>query len=365
MHVGFIPFELYLGVLVVVVSIVGALPFLLPRNPRLFPFVLCELALIVVALIPLGAVSFGGIHVLYAVLTCCVPAIGVVALVSLAARRRTDHRRVFTVLAVLFLLPAPFGFYATNIEPRQLVVHHEQIGTNGQPLRVVVLSDIQSPSVGAFEKKVVKTANDQQGDLLLYAGDLYSGEDNPFPKHFDAFTKLVSDMHMPYGTYVVPGDHDGDDKLPTIVGAAGKTFLQEQLQVVKVRGMRIGILGLDTDHSSPSAISLLHDLAKRTDLDYKIVLEHKPDVIFNTPTGIDLVVAGHTHGGQVNIPFIGPVMTLSSIPRKQAAGGLFEYSGGRRLFVTSGAGEEHGGAPLVRFNDKPEVAVLDIAVPTK
>jgi predicted MPP superfamily phosphohydrolase len=365
MHVGPIPFDLYLGIFVVVVSAVGALPFSLPRNPRLFPFLLCDLALVAIALVPLGAVSFGGIHVIYAALTCCVPVIGLCALVSVAAKRRTDHRRIFGLISILFLLPAPLGFYATNIEPKQLEVDHVQIGANGRPLRLVVMADIQSPTVGKFEKKVVRTASEQKGDLILYAGDLYSGEDNPFPEHFGAFTQLVSQMNASYGTYIVPGDHDGDDRLPAIVNAAGKTFLQEHLQIVEIRGMRIGILGLDTDFSSPSANSLLRDLAKRTDLDYKIVLDHKPDAIFNTPAGIDLVVAGHTHGGQVNVPFFGPVMTLSSIPHKQAAGGLFEYSGGRKLFVTSGVGVEHGGAPLVRFNDKPEVAVLDIAVPSK
>jgi predicted MPP superfamily phosphohydrolase len=77
--------------------------------------------------------------------------------------------------------------------------------------------------------------------------------------------------------------------------------------------MRIGIVGLDADFTTANATALLADLAARTDLDYKIVLDHKPDAIFNTPPGIDLVVAGHPHGGQVNIPRFGPVMTLSYI----------------------------------------------------
>jgi predicted MPP superfamily phosphohydrolase len=147
------------------------------------------------------------------------------------------------------------------------------------------------------------------------------------------------------------------------VNAAGKTFMQEDVKVVDAKGMRIGIVGLDTDFTTENATALMRDLAQRTDLDYKIVLDHKPDVIFRTPPGIDLVVTGHTHGGQVNLPFFGPVMTLTNIPRDQAAGGLFNFPEGRQLFVTRGVGVEHGGAPIVRFNDTPQIAVLDVSVP--
>jgi predicted MPP superfamily phosphohydrolase len=370
MRVGPFEFYDYLAVCVATAALLAVIPFVIPfRGRTLMRFLLGGIAIAVtmsIAVMPLGATSFEGIHVAYGILTWSFPAMGVAAVVSTFISRMQVQRGVSLPLGILCIIPAFVGYYATNIEPKRLAVDHYDVGTptsESKRLRVVVISDIQSPEVGDFERRAARTAARQEADLILSPGDLYSGEDDPFPQQFEAFRELIKSMDAPFGTYFVPGDHDGDDMLPALVEAGGKTFLQEHLHEVRVRDLRVGILGLDTDYSSKNANQLMADLAARDDLDYKIVLEHRPDVIFNTPAGIDLVVAGHTHGGQVRIPFIGPVVTLSDIPREQAAGGLFDYPGNRKLFVTRGIGVEHGNAPVVRFNAKPQVAVLNINVP--
>ena len=71
------------------------------------------------------------------------------------------------------------------------------------------------------------------------------------------------------------------------------------------------------------------------------------------------VVAGHTHGGQVQIPFFGPLFTLTEIPREAAAGGLHEVNG-TQLYVSRGVGAERGEAPLIRFNCPPEISLLTL-----
>ena len=71
----------------------------------------------------------------------------------------------------------------------------------------------------------------------------------------------------------------------------------------------------------------------------------------------DLLVAGHTHGGQVRLPFFGPLVTLSTVPRSWASG-LTERPGGGRLVVSKGIGLERGLAPRLRFNCRPEVLIL-------
>lgn len=366
MKVGPLPFHEYLILAVATTALVGIIPILLRAKGRTLLFcVPVGLATLVFFLQPFSPLSFAGIHVLYGVFTWSIPAVGLTLIVTALFKRSGIQPRHAIALGAVLLLPGFLGFYATNIEPKMLEVDDFTIQKDtptSERLKIVVVSDIQSPSVGAFERKVARTVTQQQADIILFPGDLYSGEDEPFPQHFDEFTDLVSNLDAEFGTYFVPGDHDGDDTLPAIVEASGKTFLQEHLQVVQVRNARIGILGIDTDYSSKSANALLAELAENDELDFKIVVSHKPDVIFNTPSGIDLVVAGHTHGGQVQIPFLGPVITLSDIPRRQAAGGLFDYSGGRKLFVTRGIGVEHGEAPLVRFNDKPQIAVLDVTL---
>jgi len=91
---------------------------------------------------------------------------------------------------------------------------------------------------------------------------------------------------------------------------------------------------------------------------FHIVMGHSPDFALGNVRA-DLLVAGHTHGGQVRLPFIGPVITLSSVPRSWAAG-LTELTGGRTLIVSRGIGMERGSAPRLRFLCRPELVIVDV-----
>jgi len=91
-----------------------------------------------------------------------------------------------------------------------------------------------------------------------------------------------------------------------------------------------------------------------------IAVMHSPDSAPEAAAcGYDLVVAGHTHGGQVRLPAIGPLLTLSRVPGDVAAGGLHEV-GGQPLYVSRGVGLERGQAPPLRLLCPPEVAVLTV-----
>jgi predicted MPP superfamily phosphohydrolase len=74
----------------------------------------------------------------------------------------------------------------------------------------------------------------------------------------------------------------------------------------------------------------------------------------------DLLIAGHTHGGQVRLPGIGPLITLSRVRRSWAAG-LTDIGRGRQLLVSRGIGMERGRAPRLRFLCRPELVVLELA----
>ena len=93
----------------------------------------------------------------------------------------------------------------------------------------------------------------------------------------------------------------------------------------------------------------------------RLLLVHHPDpVLRDAPdTRIDLIVAGHTHGGQIQVPFIGPIRTASAVPRDIAAGGLHTFDG-RRIYLSRGVGVERGAAPKVRFGAPPEISLLTL-----
>src|SRR5690606_31801463 len=100
------------------------------------------------------------------------------------------------------------------------------------------------------------------------------------------------------------------------------------------------------------------DLPRPSDR-YHIVLGHRPDFALGS-VDADLLLAGHTHGGQVQIPGFGPLVTLSNIPRAWAAGTVVSLDDDTTLVVSRGLGMERGVAPRLRFLCRPELVILDL-----
>ncbi len=96
--------------------------------------------------------------------------------------------------------------------------------------------------------------------------------------------------------------------------------------------------------------------------DIRILLTHAPDAALLLPrdSRVDLVVAGHTHGGQIQLPLVGPLVTFSRVPRDVAGGGLHVLDG-TQVYVSRGVGCERGQAPQIRFLCPPEVSLLTLA----
>jgi predicted MPP superfamily phosphohydrolase len=146
------------------------------------------------------------------------------------------------------------------------------------------------------------------------------------------------------------------------VRGTGAKLLTNDVARIRIGDRRVSIAGVPLAYWS--------DASKRTvrafedapgDRDVRIVLAHRPDVVYllEPDTRVDLVVAGHTHGGQVNLPLVGPLSVASQVPREVGAGGLHTLDG-RRLYVTRGVGVERGQAPRVRLGDPPEVSVVTL-----
>jgi predicted MPP superfamily phosphohydrolase len=259
---------------------------------------------------------------------------------------------------------APVGAYATFVEPARLVTEEVTVpldpGRAGsEPIRVAVLADIQSCEVTERLREAVRRAMDFEPHVILLPGDLMQCErvaarERGIPE----FRRLLAPLDAPLGVWFVMGNTDRQSTVLRVLEGTNVQLLRDETRLLTRGGRRVLLAGADFAARSEGFV---RGLARERPGDVLLLFAHYPDVIhFVDPAAeIDLIVAGHTHGGQVVLPFFGPPITLSSVPRRVAAGGLHEVEGAR-IYVSRGIGAERASAPLVRFNCPPEVSLLTL-----
>lgn len=277
---------------------------------------------------------------------------GVICLAALGAMSWPANRRT----AVAFFSVAAFvlaiGVDAFLVEPHWLEVSRIEIRSDKvkRPIKIVVLADIQTDNVGDYEADVLRRTMAERPDLILLPGDYVQASGEQGKQQAAKLRALLIDVSFsaPLGAYAVQGNTD----------APGWAEIFRGLPVTTIPVTR----QISTDAFDLTALSILDSGQRSPRVEatkkFHITMGHRPDFALGEVDS-DLLVAGHTHGGQVRLPFFGPVMTLSNVPRDWAAG-VTKLSGDRTLVVSRGIGMERAGAPELRFLCRPELVVLTV-----
>lgn len=309
------------------------------------------------------ATRFLTLHLLYLDTFVLLPVVALVLLTRGRSAVATPVRcACFAALALV-----PIGIDATFIEPFRLVteratveIARERAGVD--PIVIAVLGDIQCVEVTDRERDAVARALAAKPDLILIPGDLVQVGSQRLPEILDDFHALLAPLHAPLGVYFVQGDCETKDDAKRLIEGTPARILENEIVELAHGDRRVRLCGVPVTYGSRDSRAAVDRLqsAPGTD-DIRIVVSHRPDVIdlLAPNSRIDLVVAAHTHGGQVQIPFFGPPIILSGVPRRVGAGGLHELDG-NPIYVSRGIGWEHGHAPRVRFLCAPEVSVLTL-----
>ena len=276
-------------------------------------------------------------------------------------------RSAAAVLTAVLLL-APLGFYMTHIEPYRLET--DRVGpitiaaerSGSAPVRIGVLTDWQLQHVGDYERSAIDRLLAEHPDIVLLPGDVFQDDEAAFQRELPALREQLARLDVPGGAFLVQGDSDPVAHLQAMVEGTPVRFLHDEIVQTHVGDRAVTIGGSRLEYDAPSAVQTAHDLEARpgTD-DIRILLTHRPDAVRNLPPHgrTDLTVAGHTHGGQVALPLIGPIMTLTEVPRAVAAGGSHDLDG-RRIYVGRGVGLERNQAPQIRLLVPPNIGLLDL-----
>jgi hypothetical protein len=285
---------------------------------------------------------------------------------SLRGRRNGALLRGAAAVLLAGFLCVGARVYAGHIEPRRLVLRTVRIQTGkvDRPIRLLHISDVQSDKVGGHEERAFARMRELQPDIIIHTGDLLQPvRPATLRTELPKIAALLDVLNPPGGVFGVYGDTDEWIHLlrPAIVGSL--TMLESQETTVSLNHSRVRIFGLSLPQSR--GWENVHDaveawLSRSQPGDFTVLLGHSPDYILDVEDlPIDLCLAGHTHGGQVRVPLLGPVMTLSRLPKSWARG--FRVVGTTRLNVSAGIGNEHSAElPDLGVNCPPEMTLIEI-----
>jgi len=254
--------------------------------------------------------------------------------------------------------------YATWVEPFRLTITSLEFTSpklqSGDPLRVLHLSDIHFEGWTPRERRLLEVARALAPDLIFLTGDylnLSSVDNGPARQ---GVRNLLAELAALAPTYAVIGSPpvDRPDVVPQIFAGLPITWLVDEVAEVEVKGHRLRLIGVrcTADHRRDGE-RLRRLCSAGWNPALQILLYHSPDLFpLAAELGIDLHLAGHTHGGQLRLPLFGALVTSSAFWKRYEAG-LYR-KGSSTLYVSRGIGVEGKGAPRARFLAPPEVVLV-------
>jgi predicted MPP superfamily phosphohydrolase len=259
---------------------------------------------------------------------------------------------LFACLFLLFIITA-----CSN----ELEVTHYQINTDKitKPVRLAVVTDLHSSPYGKNMQELVDAINQENPDAVLLVGDIFDNRhDNTNSWDF------VYAISKQYPCYYVTGNHEVSNQELTDILMRLQSMevhtLSGNSTSLQIHGQSIRICGVD-DCLAENFINQIKDIADEgEESEYRILLSHRPEQLsIYDKLNIDLVIAGHAHGGQVRIPFFAPngLYAPHQGYMPQYTGGLYEFDAWN-LLVSRGLDKRSVKYPRI-FN-KPELVVLTI-----
>ena len=274
-------------------------------------------------------------------------------------------RKLWNALLVFAILALALGLWAFWIEPARLTTHRFNLKIphwlpEHHGLKVAVLTDLHvgSPHNGIEKlKKVVAHTNDEHPDLVVILGDLVVQD--VVGGHFiepEPIAEVLRDLRAPLGVIAVLGNHDwwyDGARVEKALKTTGIEVLENRAHAVQLKGKVFWIVGIaDLWTRKPDIEASLRQVEGS---DPVVLITHNPDIFPDVPPRVSLTIAGHTHGGQVNLPVVGRLVVPSQYGQRFAMGHIVEN--GQHLVVGGGVGTS---ILPVRFRVPPEVVVITL-----
>ena len=276
---------------------------------------------------------------------------------SLSSRRRSAiTRRRFLSLG-MFGLAGALAADSAWYEPQALQLENTTLKVDppGGRVRLVQVSDLHLSSFNGFFSKVASAVTSLQPDVIILTGDYLEEERN-----IRGVLEFLKQLQARHGIYAVQGNWEywsrleGENLRRHFAGVGVKLLINERADL-EVNGRPLSIFGLDYPSSTDHLLQLQQDIDPQR---FNLLLSHVPAFAHqHLHEKIHLVLSGHTHGGQIRLPYLPPL----SLPRYSGrfVAGFYQVSSHRiPLYVSRGVGTSV--LPL-RFLCRPEIGLFELA----
>lgn len=283
--------------------------------------------------------------------------------------KRSFLKKALGMMLTTVGLSAGGYYYAGKIEPRllninKISIQHKDIPGDFENFKIIQFSDTHLGFQYDIQqlKKLVKQINSLKPDLLFFTGDLLD-EPNKYTD-IEKVIPILQSLHAPYGKYAVYGNHDhggyGSDIYKNMMEQGGFILLLNEWKDIKLKSNKsIYVLGIDDAMlGSPDIEKANMNIPNDA---YKILLSHAPDLADTAVNyNIQLQLSGHSHGGQIKIPFLGALVKAPFAEKYYE--GLYSIgtSSPLTLYVNRGLGTTR--LPF-RFMSRPELTEFTLSRP--
>jgi predicted MPP superfamily phosphohydrolase len=249
-------------------------------------------------------------------------------------------RRWILIFIILLAFVIGIYFHTNTLE----VTHHQvKLSVGNSKIKIAHVTDLHTHGIGRLEVQLFKTLEEERPDIIVITGDLTTPGGT-----LDGYKDVLDKLQAPKGVYFVQGNWEHWNPTSAILN----TKISDLTNQIHQFDKNLWLVGFDDSEAGKPQLDILNSIPQNV---LKIGLLHSPEFFKKTAGKVDLNLAGHTHGGQIRVPFFGPLW----LPKGSAHydQGWFEENS-TRMYVSRGIGTS---ILPIRFNCSPELAIFEVS----
>lgn len=275
--------------------------------------------------------------------------------ISKLHRGRKIYMMFIPLIAVLLLIA--YIYFDLNFTKVQYIdIESDKLQGNDK-FKILQISDFHDSKSRRIWDRILTSVKELEPDVIVLTGDII----DTYTRNLDNVNKFVEEiLRTNPNVYFVSGNHEWRSgyniRLTQGLKSRGVTILNNANRVIKINGTEINLCGIDDYYTGSYDMDSAFNKINRKN--FTILLSHAPNIIFRyKDIPADLILSGHTHGGQIRLPFIGALAAPGQGLFPKYNKGLYKLDNGKLLYIDSGVGTS---ILPIRFCNRSQISLITI-----